>query len=78
MYKLFHKGLFSRAIKVLLLKSCGKKIKCLTVKYSRNNVDERVKYGTRSGLGQAKKQRLFKQTEVGIALVCGEAGNDAS
>ena len=47
----------------------------LTVKYSRRDVDERVSNGIRSGLGQAKKLRLFEQTEVGIALVCGEAAS---
>ena len=47
----------------------------LTIKYSRNNVDERVSSGIRSGLGQAKKQKLFERTEVGIALVCGEAAS---
>ena len=29
-------------------------------------------------IGASKRQKLFEQTEVGIALVCGEAGNDAS
>ena len=50
----------------------------LTIKYSRLDVDERVSNEKRSGLGQAKKRKLFEQTKVGIALVCGEAGNDAS
>ena len=50
----------------------------LTINHSRRDVDERVSSGIRSGLGQAKKQRLFEQTKVGFALVCVEAGNDAS
>ena len=29
-------------------------------------------------IGASKRQKLFEQTKVGIALVCGEAGNDAS
>ena len=50
--------------------------KHITIKYSRrDDVDERVSNEIRSGLGQAKKQRLFEQTKVGIALVCGEAAS---
>ena len=43
------------------------------MKYCRRDVDKRVKYEIRSGLGQAKEYKTFEQVGALFALVCGEA-----